>query len=41
MSTASVSLRRDAMIFVGDDWAEDHPDVVVMDEAGATLAYRR
>ena len=29
------------MIFVGDDWAVDHHDVVVMDEAGATLAYRR
>lgn len=29
------------MIFVGDDWADDHHDVVVMDEAGATLAYRR
>jgi len=29
------------MIFVGDDWAEDHHDVVVLDEAGATLAYRR
>ena len=22
------------MIFVGDDWAEDHHDVYVMDEAG-------
>ena len=29
------------MIFVGDDWADDHHDVVIMDEAGATLAYRR
>ena len=28
------------MIFVGDDWAEEHHDVVVLDEAGATLAYR-
>ena len=29
------------MIFVGNDWADDHHDVVVLDEAGATLAYRR
>ena len=29
------------MIFVGDDWAEAHHDVWVMDEAGARLAYRR
>lgn len=29
------------MIFVGDDWAEDHHDVHVMDEAGLRLASRR
>jgi transposase len=29
------------MIFVGDDWAEAHHDVWVMDEAGAELAFRR
>lgn len=29
------------MIFVGDDWAEDHHDVYLMDEAGAKLALRR
>jgi transposase len=29
------------LIFVGDDWAEDHHDVEVMDEAGRTLARRR
>ena len=29
------------MIFVGDDWAEAHHDVWVMDEAGERLAYRR
>jgi len=29
------------MIFVGDDWAEDHHDVYVMDEAGARLVSRR
>ena len=29
------------MIFVGDDWAEDHHDVHVMDETGNRLACRR
>src|SRR4051794_25628195 len=29
------------MIFVGDDWAEDHHDVHVMDETGRRLAARR
>lgn len=29
------------MIFVGDDWAEAHHDVYVMDEAGVRLATRR
>jgi hypothetical protein len=29
------------MIFVGDDWSEDHHDVHVMDEAGTRLASRR
>ena len=29
------------MIFVGDDWAEDHHDVYVMDEAGRRLGSRR
>jgi len=29
------------MIFVGDDWAEDHHDVVVMDASGTRLASRR
>lgn len=29
------------MIFVGDDWAEDHHDVHVMDEAGRRLASKR
>jgi Transposase/Transposase IS116/IS110/IS902 family len=29
------------MLFVGDDWAEDHHDVYVMDGAGARLAARR
>lgn len=29
------------MIFVGDDWSEDHHDVHVMDESGGRLADRR
>jgi hypothetical protein len=29
------------MLFVGDDWAQDHHDVCVMDEAGTQLAARR
>jgi transposase len=29
------------MLFVGDDWAEDHHDVEVVDEAGRLLARRR
>ena len=29
------------MIFVGDDWAEDHHDVYLMDAAGQRLASRR
>jgi hypothetical protein len=28
-------------LFVGDDWAEDHHDIEVMDEAGKKLAARR
>jgi transposase len=28
-------------LFVGDDWAEDHHDVEVMDQAGTVLAKRR
>jgi len=29
------------MLFVGDDWAEDHHDVEIVDELGRTLAKRR
>jgi transposase len=29
------------MIFIGDDWAEEHHDVYLMDEAGRRLACRR
>ena len=28
------------MIFIGDDWAEEHHDIYVMDEAGTRLASR-
>ncbi len=28
-------------LFVGDDWAQDHHDVEVMDEGGKVLARRR
>jgi transposase len=34
-------LRRGAVIFVGDDWAEAHHDVCVLDEHGERLAKRR
>jgi hypothetical protein len=30
-----------ARLFVGDDWAEDHHDIEVMDEAGRVLAKKR
>ena len=29
------------MLFVGDDWAEDHHDVELMDQTGRTLAKAR
>ena len=29
------------MLFVGDDWAEDHHDVEVLDEAGRRLGRAR
>ena len=29
------------MLFVGDDWAEDHHDIEVQDEAGRVLARAR
>jgi hypothetical protein len=29
------------LLFIGDDWAEGHHDVVVQDGAGKTLARRR
>jgi hypothetical protein len=30
-----------AVLFVGDDWAEDHHDVELVDEAGMVLARKR
>jgi transposase len=29
------------MLFVGDDWAEDHHDIEIVDDAGKVLAHRR
>ncbi len=29
------------MLFVGDDWAEDHHDIEIVDEQGRRLARRR
>jgi len=29
------------MLFVGDDWAEDHHDVEIVDDLGSVLARRR
>jgi transposase len=29
------------MLFIGDDWAEDHHDIAVLDEAGRLVARRR
>ena len=29
------------MLFVGDDWAEDHHDVELVDEDGTVLARKR
>ena len=29
------------MLFVGDDWAEDHHDIEIVDEDGRRLAQRR
>jgi hypothetical protein len=36
-----VSNREVQMLFVGDDWAEDHHDVEVVDEDGRRLAWAR
>lgn len=36
-----VSRTGDAVLFVGDDWAEDHHDVELMDASGKTLAKAR
>jgi len=37
----SVPTMGERVLFVGDDWAEDHHDVELMDEAGRTLARAR
>src|SRR5690348_18446051 len=38
---ASRTGERMQLLLVGDDWAEDHHDVELMDEAGRTLARAR
>ena len=37
----SVLTGRWGLLFVGDDWAEDHHDVEIVDEAGRRLARTR
>ena len=37
----TTELGGEKMIFVGDDWAEDHHDIHVLDADGARLASRR
>ena len=39
--TGSRMRRDEGLLFIGDDWAEGHHDVVVQDGAGKTLARRR
>ena len=39
--SGSVYVETKGMIFVGDDWAEGHHDVCLMDEGGTRLAARR
>src|SRR6478609_4224306 len=39
--SAKESRRTGAMLFVGDDWAEDHHDVELVDERGKVLTKKR
>src|SRR5882757_1917947 len=41
MGCTTTELGGKKMIFVGDDWAEDHHDIHVMDADGTRLAWRR
>src|SRR3954469_14786941 len=41
LPTAEAEAERTRMLFVGDDWAEDHHDVEVQDEDGRRLARTR
>src|SRR5258705_4084369 len=36
-----VGTKGNAMLFVGDDWAEDHHDIEIVNEQGRRLARRR
>ena len=40
-SAVSTVTKRNEMIHLGLDWADDHHDIAVMDEAGTVLAERR
>jgi hypothetical protein len=37
----SSTVEEGVMLFLGDDWAEDHHDVELVDECGKRLARRR
>src|SRR4051794_28328357 len=41
LPTAGAERRGTRMLFVGDDWAEDHHDIEVQDESGRRLARAR
>ncbi|GAC1361735.1 MAG: hypothetical protein NVSMB32_01160 [Actinomycetota bacterium] len=38
---STLTLRKSGVIFVGDDWAEAHHDMCIIDETGKVLAKRR
>jgi transposase len=41
LPAVSCSVRRGGVLFVGDDWSEDHHDVEIVDEQGRRRARRR
>lgn len=41
LDVATDPRRRMRVLFVGDDWAEDHHDVELVDEVGTVLARKR
>src|SRR5689334_20095428 len=40
-AVVAVSIEEGAMVYVGDDWAEDHDDVELVDDEGRRLARAR